>query len=85
LTLRPTTTAAWPRPEIGSLLRLLSVSIAFICGWTICRISTPMLRMYASVEIPISFGSGNGEVSVSSPTCVLAKSPGAMVIEPAPL
>ncbi len=41
------------------------------------RISAHMLRMYASVEMPVSFGSGNGDVSVSSPTCVCEKSPGA--------
>lgn len=32
------------------------------------RISTPMLRIYASIEMPINFSSGYGDVSVSSPT-----------------
>ena len=31
-------------------------------------------RMYAAVEMPVSLGSGNGEVSVWSPTCDCAAS-----------
>src|SRR5262245_32427775 len=43
--------------------------------------STLMLRMYAEVEMPVIVVSGYGDVSVSSPTCVCEKSPGATWVE----
>jgi len=47
--------------------------------------SSLMLRMYVLVEMPATPGSARyGDVSLSSPTCVREKSPGASSFGPSP-